>query len=143
MIPQQVQNLQNDGEFRAKCRSYYANGYKDWVITMAVFNCMIQWQGERVGVDLRNPRQIVSLSALGRKLANTTYPTWRFLEEDMAHQLTLHSFIVLQSYGFEPRRADFRPEVVERFLRERMRHFELDLPHQPLFGEPPGDWPEV
>ena len=87
--------------------------------------------------------QVISLEDIGKKLDNTTYPTWRFMDDDMARQMKVHGLLVLRSYGFELRRPDFQPEVVERFLRERMKHFELDLPHKPLFGEPPGDWPDV
>ena len=104
---------------------------------------MIQWQAKRLGIDYRQPMQMISLDRVGKKLDNTTFPTWRFMDEDMAHQMQIHGLIVLQSYGFELRRPNFRPEVVERFLRERMNHFELDLPHRPLFGEPPGDWPDL
>lgn len=143
MIPQQIENLQGDEEFRAQCQVYYEKGYKDWVITMAVWNCMVQWQAERLGIDVRHPKRLISLENARKKLNNTTYPTWLFMEEDLARHMTMHSLVVLESYGFELRRRQFKPEVLEGFLRERMKHFELDLPHKPLFGEPPGNWPDV
>lgn len=51
--------------------------------------------------------------------------------------IATHNMTVLLPYGFQLRRPDFRPEVVERFLHDSMNHFEPDLPHRPLFGEPP------
>jgi len=68
----------------------------------------------------------------------------RFANEQHIEQ-TLRIFDVntLRTYGFEYRRRDYRPEAVQTFLRLRMKHYDLDLPHQPLFGKPPGDWPEV
>jgi hypothetical protein len=41
------------------------------------------------------------------------------------------------------RRPDVEPRAIRAFLRDRMHHYDLDLPHRPLFGTPPGDWPEV
>ncbi len=150
MIPQQIENLQGDEEFRNQCRRYYEARYKDWVIINAVLNCMLQWQAEQLRLDFRNPRQVFSiegvgssLEEIGTRLDNTTYPTWRFADELISVQMKAHSLHALVTYGFEPRRADFKPEVVERFLQERMKHFDFDLPHDPLFGEPPGAWPDT
>jgi hypothetical protein len=142
LISDQIRLLQADQAFRQFCQKLYARGYKDWVIVMAVLNCMMHWVHAHEGKNwwLENA-QSASLEAEGRRLKGTTYPAWRFMEQDMEMYLTMHGVTVLSTYGFELRRPDINPEVVEKFLRCRMNHFEPDLPHSPLFGEPPGDWP--
>ncbi len=142
-ISSQVSALQKDAEFRQLSRSYYDVGYKDWLIISAVFNCMLNWEGHSRGLDFRssNPRE--DLLRLAEGLEDTCYPAWRFEKEEMDRMIATHNMTALLPYGFQVRRPDFRPEVVERFLRDRMNHFEPDLPHRPLFGEPPGDWPDV
>jgi hypothetical protein len=52
------------------------------------------------------------------------------------------NFMALASYGFELRQRTIQPEAVERFLRERLNHYEMDLPHRALFGDKPGTWPK-
>lgn len=141
-IPAQIEKLQADPEFRAHCQSYYARGYKDWVILMAIMNCMMNWRLNYRGIDVRDVAKF-SPEKIGEELNDDTHPTWRFLGEDMERQIDGHGVLVLPTYGFEMRRSDFKPAVIEKFLRERMNHFALDLPHKPLFGEPPGDWPDL
>jgi hypothetical protein len=142
-ISSQVSVLQKDGDFRQLCGSYYDAGYKDWLIISAVLNCMLTWKAHSRGLDLRFSEPREHLLELSEGLEDTCYPAWRFEKEEMDRMIATHNMTALVSYGFQPRRADFRAEVIERFLRERMNHFEFDLPHKPLFGEPPGDWPDV
>jgi hypothetical protein len=83
---------------------------------------------------LKEIKEIISLS--------TESPA-RFAETSLIEQaLRVFDLNCLMTYGFECRRSDYSPEAVRRFLRTRMRHYDLDLPHNPLFGKPPGDWPE-
>jgi hypothetical protein len=49
----------------------------------------------------------------------------------------------LGSAGFELRSRMIEPESVRIFLRDRMDFYSFDLPHPPLFGLPPGHWPEL
>jgi hypothetical protein len=141
-IPSQVAALQLDKDFRSLCKLYYGKGYKDWVILSAVINCMLNWQAQR-HLDLRDAGDRARLPTMANDLNDTVYPAWRFTQEEMDRAVAGHNMAVLLRYGFEPRRADFQPKTVEKFLRERMRHFEADLPHEPLFGDPPGSWPEL
>lgn len=143
-IAKQVKVLQEDTSFRRKCQSFYEKGYKDWVILTAIMNCVLNWKAKEIGLTVspeEDPKQFLELQ---HTLRDTVYPSRRFLGEDMIFQIqVMHGITALKTYGFELRRRDFKPEVVEKFLRERMKHFDFDLPHNPLFGEPPGDWPRI
>ena len=140
-IPSQIAALQADSDFRQLCVDYYEKGYKDWLIISAVYNCMLNWLWNSRGYKPTAPNARQQFAALAEQIDDTTFPAWRFDKEMMDNMIATHNVTALQSYGFQPRRPDFHPDVVERFLRDRMRHFELDLPHVPLFGTPPGDWP--
>jgi hypothetical protein len=140
-IAKQVEALQQDAAFREKCQGYYQRGYKDWVIASAIFNCMLNWRMRELGLVRTEDQQ--RFPELQNMLRDVVYPTSRFLGEDMDSHIQIHCVTALNTYGFELRRRDFKPDVVEKFLRERMRHFDFDLPHSPLFGEPPGNWPRT
>jgi len=144
-IEKQIEVLKKDTAFRDKCREYYNKGYKDWIILTAILNCMLNFKAQEMGLNLdemRTEEGRARFLELSNMLKNTVYPTRRFLEE-IDKQIKFHSILALGTYGFLVRRRDFKPEVVEKFLRERMRHFDFDLSHKPLFSEPPGDWPEI
>jgi len=141
-IPKQVEALQKDPAFREKCKKLYQKGYKDWVILTAILNCMINFKARELGLDLSREEVSSRFSELSEMLQDNVYPTNEFLR-DIDFQIKFHSILALSTYGFEPRRRDFNPEVVEKFLRERMRHFDFDLPHKPLFNELSGCWPEI
>ena len=142
-IAEQVEALQQDAAFREKCQEYYEKGYKDWVIVSVIFNCMINWKAQELGLGLSLEQAQKEFIEARNMLRHIVYPTSQFLREDMDFQIQMHCVTALITYGFEPRRKDFKPNAVEKFLRERMRHFDFDLPHDPLFGDPPGNWPET
>ncbi len=104
---------------------------------------MLNWKGQEFGLDLSSEKDQKQMIELQNKLRETIYPTSRFLGKDMDLHLSFHFGAVLKTYGFEMRRMDFKPDVLEKFLRERLKHFDFDLPHEPLFGEPPGNWPKT
>jgi hypothetical protein len=135
--------LQKDSLFRQECQEYYQRGYKDWVIVGAIFNCMLNWKAHELGIKLPDEKERQSVIELQELLSDALYPTGQFLGKDFDFQIKFHSLLALKSYGFELRRMDFNPEIVEKFLRERMKHFDFDISHRSLFGEPPGDWPSI
>ena len=149
-IEKQVEVLQNDKPFREKCKEYYKIGYKDWIIISAIFNCMLNWKCKELGIEYPNKDYMDKSRQQIDLLREVVYPPERFLDRDIEMRespidfnIKMHFPTVLITYGFEPRRRDFKPEIVEKFLIERMRHLDFDLPHKPLFGEPPGDWPII
>jgi len=142
-ISRQVGMLQKDSAFCKKCQGYYERGYKDWVIVGAIFNCMLNWKARDLGVKLPDEKEKQKVIELRESIHDAVYPTERFLGPDLDLHVKAHSIYALKSYGFEMRRRDFKPEVVEKFLRERMKHFDFDFSHNPLFGDPPGDWPSI
>ena len=145
-IFKQVESLQHNEAFRERCQNYYKEGYKDWVICSAIFNCMLNWKSKENGLEVTpasSNEDKKSFLGLQNKLSDIVYPADRFFGKDMSTHLKLHSVLALKTYGFELRRKDLKPEVVEKFLRQRMKHFDFDLPHKPLFGKPPGNWPKI
>lgn len=141
MIPSQVATLQADEEFRGLCQDYYEQGYKDWLILSAILNAMLNWEANKLGIDPNDSKFLERFALLQETLDDTSYPAWLFDREIMDRMIATHNMTCLHSYGFQIRRSELSPEVVARFLSERMNHFELDLEHQPLFGEPRGEWP--
>jgi len=140
----QVHALQNDIESRILLRSFYPRGYKDWHIVSAVYNIRLNWEFDRLGLDFGSQPSTQQMEQINDIISLSVESPTRFANEQHIEQ-TLRIFDVntLRTYGFEYRRRDYRPEAVQTFLRLRMKHYDLDLPHQPLFGKPPGDWPEV
>ena len=70
-----------------------------------------------------------------------TSPAADFSGQEFEMHFRGHAITCLQAYGFEYRNRRMNDQAVEKFLRERMRDFVLDIPHAPMFGRPPGDWP--
>lgn len=141
-IANQVVVLQQDRAFRRLCQEYYGKGYPDWVVLSAIVNVMMNQKAQESGHDILSfgtNRQLVT-EVLDR-LSDTVYSPRLFHRTIMDSSIGMHCMIALQTYGFSPRRNDFDTAVVEKFLRERMRHFDFDLPHEPIFGDPPGNWP--
>jgi hypothetical protein len=141
----QVEILQADTAFRARCQEYYGQGYPDWVIVSAIGNCVLNWRSEELGLHIPEEDTPENLKRVVLSLEQSpgVYPARRFLARDLDLHVRVHALTALPSYGFRLRRRDVKPEVVERLLRERLRHYDLDLPHEPMFGEPPGAWPEL
>lgn len=140
-LKSQVLVLQSDRDFRVLCSAYYQKGYKDWLILSGIYNCVLNWRAQSHGLDLVDPSTLAKFADLGEEMCENSYPAWRFDKEIMDQMIGIHNVLVLRTYGFEPRRMDFHLDAVERFLRERMDHFSADLPHNSLFGDPPGQWP--
>ena len=84
-----------------------------------------------------------NMTRLLDEVKGVAYPCERFLGFPFDVQLEMHLVTVLVGWGFQLRYGRLATPVVERFLRTRMRHFDHDIPHPALFGEPPGDWPQL
>ncbi|WP_397381355.1 hypothetical protein [Prosthecobacter sp.] len=139
-IANQVSLLQKNDEFLGICRHYYSLGYKDWHILAAVLNHMLNLEADRLKLGW-SPGDMKRRQQVADDLHKIQFPSKMFTRQDMDRCLSLHAMTCLQRYGFEMRNNRVKTEVVERFLRERMMHFTLDIPHLPMFGEPQGSWP--
>ena len=137
-IENQITALQQDQEFRNMCQKYYDKGYPDWVILSAILNCVTNIRIKELGYDIL-PDQDMFIK-ISEQLKNIIYPSDVIMEELDFH-IKFHAIQCLPTYGFEFRRKDIKPEVIENFLRNRMMHYSHDLPHEPMFGEPVGSWP--
>jgi hypothetical protein len=145
-LGKQVYILQKSAAFRTQCSGLYQRGYKDWMILGAVFNYLLQAELQKRGVDISNGQRS---AAIAKELSEDSSLVFETCDADelcgdrFIQFLYTFNMVALASYGFELRRRTFDPGVVEKFLRERLGHFSLDVQHDPLFGAPPGDWPEV
>ncbi|RQW81373.1 MAG: hypothetical protein EHM14_01080 [Methanothrix sp.] len=138
--------LQKDESFCNKCDSYYKKGYKDWILLSVIHNCMLNWKINEIGSPLYKMVDRDELKKLANLLQDFECPTNLFLGDEFDEHIKIYNFTCLRTYGFELRQGTISPEIadsIERFLRDRMNHFRLDLPHNPLFGKPPGEWPDL
>ncbi len=140
-IAEQVEVLQSSEKFLEKCKQYYLVDLPDWVILLAVYNCIYNWLLRDSGHDIEKVEDIAIVEKLKKLIPETLYPEEAFLGADFEGQIKMHPVIVLRTYGFEPRRPSYNIELVDKFLRIRMKHYQIDIPHAPMFGVPAGEWP--
>jgi hypothetical protein len=139
-IESQIRLLQSDPRFLARCEDYYHKGYKDWHILSAILNQMLQIRQCELGNQLRTKQEFEEFKKMALQLKGRVYPVERFLTSELDFMFVTHALTCLHRMGFEER-AGLDQECTRKFLRERMRHFDLDIPHQPMFRSPPGVWP--
>jgi len=146
IIEEQVKLLQHDESFCNQCVSYYKKGYKDWVIVSTIHNCIMNWKANEIGLPLHMIEDREEVKKLVNLPQSVVYPSSLFLGDEFEKNIKIFNLTCLRTYGFELRQSTITPKIegsIERFLRERMNHFNLDIPHDPLFGKPPGEWPKV
>jgi hypothetical protein len=143
ILASQVECLQKDVETRIVFRDFYDQGFKDWHLVSAIFNIRMNWYYGDFKIAMMNPPDSEKLKEIKEIVSLSTERPSRFSDINLI-DLALRIFDVscLATYGFECRRSDYAPDAVRKFLRDRMRHYDLDMPHRPLFGKPPGDWPD-
>jgi hypothetical protein len=140
----QVKLLQDDIESRVVLRSFYDVGYKDWHLLSAIYNIRLNIEMPNLGISLDSPPSRREMKEAEARITQMPAPTSMFYTSSVIENaLRIFDMTTLRTYGFECRRQDYSFDVVQRFLRQRMKHYDLDLPHPPLFGKPPGSWPEV
>jgi hypothetical protein len=143
ILARQVEVLQKDVESRIVFRDFYDQGFKDWHLVSAVFNIRMNWYYGDFQFAMENPPDSDKLNEIKEIISLFTEPPSRFANAGLIEQaLRIFDATVLMSHGFHCRRSDYKHEAVRNFLRNRMRHYDLDIPHQPLFGKPPGNWPD-
>jgi hypothetical protein len=140
---EQVALLQSDDAFLDRCGILYRDGYKDWHILSAIMNRMIAVEAERRQIDQQTSSGRQAYQDLAKNLSGVILPASNFEGRDWDFAFELHAVTCLQTYGFEIRNPRLDTKAVVRFLRERMLHFEHDIPHAPMFGRPPAPWPKV
>ena len=140
-IEAQVEVLQADESFLNQCVTYYSRGCKDWQICSAVYNVVLNKRLHELRLDPTNPANASRMQSFPSEIDGLIYPAAIFEPKIMERAMEMHNLTVLKTYGFELRRAEVDDQAIEEFLRFRMRHFEFDLDHAPLFGRPPGNWP--
>jgi hypothetical protein len=141
-IAPQVALLQQNDDFLSQCATYYERGYKDWHILAAILNYMLNAVAQRRGLGCR-PEDIEPRKKLIDELSKVVLPASEFSGPEFEIHFRGHAMTCLQAYGFEYRNRRVNDATIEKFLRQRMRHYDLDIPHHPIFSKPLGDWPDV
>jgi len=140
----QIAMLQKSQEFVAQTRRLYELGYKDSMIVVIIYNIIMNRHLAEAGVNLLNQSEAVgAMREFVARRIRKTYPVGAFLGAGFERARITFLSTVLITWGFHPRLQVVEPAVIEAFLRHRMRFFELDFPHDPLFDSPPGDWPAI
>jgi hypothetical protein len=139
----QLRVLQSDDEFLGRCQKLYAQGYKDWHILSAIYNRLLTLESKRRGIDLHTHEGREAHKNLSKEILNSTFPPEDFDGAEWELALKMHAITCLGTYGFEHRSGAVSPDAIIAFLRDRMRHFDFDVPHEPMFGPPYGPWPNV
>jgi len=139
----QLAVLRADDDFLRRCEKLYGDGYKDWHILSAIFNHLMRLEANRRGISLETREGQAAYKGLADEVNDITFPASEFDGKEWEFAFTMHAITCLARYGFEQRTAAMRPQAAVDFLRERMLHFELDIPHQPMFTKPLGEWPDI
>jgi hypothetical protein len=132
LLERQVEELQPSRDFCEKGRALYVQGFKDWHLLLIIFNMRLNWNFRdlNLAVDQVSEAQLKTVTEIIR---HSNDRPERFLGDidGLDHALITSDAACLKAYGFEFRRMDYHPQAVRSFLRARMRHFDLDLPHSP------------
>lgn len=142
LLRPQIEKLQSSPEFCEQAEAYYAKGYLDWILLTVALNVMGNCLMHEMFPNPKENNFQIKNSELYKKLKNRVFEPTSFLGKNFEMCLNVTNMTILKTWGFEYRKEAFRPQVVERFLIERMRYFEIDFPHSPLF-RPNGTWPDV
>lgn len=138
----QITNLQRSEGFVLQCEGLYQEGFKDWVLLMAIWNVFFSVELERSGFgNARSEDLGVFFKKFSEMKLKTPLPVEYFLGDRFRFQVCGYEGAVLMSLGFHMRVKRHSPETVHRFLRDRMRMYDFDVPHDALFSNPPGKWP--
>jgi hypothetical protein len=141
-ISEQVVVLQRSKEFCDFASGYYTQ-YRDWTILNGVYNCMLDWRGREVyGVRWLRENPHEQLKVALDRVKGSVYPAFRFVDKVTFERSVLgHLHSALKACGFDLRYARVDNDLVTAFLKDRLGFFDIDYPHKPLFGNPPGEWP--
>jgi hypothetical protein len=137
----QLAVLRADDDFLRRCEKLYADGYKDWHILSAIYNRLLMLESTRRGIDLGTEEGREAHKELADEPMTITFPATEFDGREWEFSFKMHAITCLGRYGFEQRTRAVKPDAIVRFLRDRMRHFDLDIPHEPMFRSPDVPWP--
>ena len=139
----QLAILVADDAFLKRCEQLYADGYKDWHILSAIYNRLLTLESARRRFDLHTHEGREAHKQLANEAFTTTFPASAFDGPAWEFAFKMHAITCLGVYGFEHRSSAISMDAIVAFLRNRMRHFDLDIPHQPMFAPPYSPWPDV
>jgi len=137
----QLAVLRSDDDFLRRCEKLYADGYKDWHILSAILNRLLMLEGRRRRIDLATVEGRDAQVALMKETFTCVFPPAEFDGPEWDMTFKMHALTCLRTYGFEERTRTVQPAAIVKFLRDRMRHFDLDIPHTPMFSGPNVPWP--
>jgi len=145
-IPYTLERLQCSPAFLKTVHQLRAEGWKDWHILIAVLNGVINWRSERTGEN-RGPQQYLRrfnalfdhLMEHGESPDDPLVPPEYFTVDTMRQWLDASIVAMLKQKGGVLRPRGYDPKKLRRIAERRYHYFELDVPHQPLFPDEPGE----
>lgn len=141
----QVAALQKDAAFLAEARGWYSRGYKDWLLVSAIVNGMGNEVMRQLGLVPKPGRPMpkpISSDQMLAAIKDKVLPTSLFLGDNFNRMISMFEIAALGSYELRPRAPQLEPDKLRAFLRDRLEFYDFDFEHAPLFGDPPGNWPE-
>ena len=134
-IPRQLEYLGESKEFAAIVKKLRRDGWKDWHILLSIINQML------------NLKHFIGKTGWYPKTEEEKNEILNFKEEEYFQPFCISEFSEEKLYfhlkgalitgckgmGFEFRKRDIKPGKIEKFLRMRMKYFDLDVPHKTYF----------
>ena len=135
-IPLQLIYLDESKEFAEIVKKLRRDGWKDWHILLSVINRMFNLKHflGKTGWYPKTEEEKKEMLINFKEDENfQPYCVSEFAEKELQFHLKMSLLASCKGLGFEFRRRNIKPEKIEKFLRIRMKFFDLDIPHKTYF----------
>ena len=135
-IPLQLKYLGESKEFAEIVKKLRKEGWKDWHILLSIANRMFNLKNfiGKTGWYPKTEEEKKEVLTNFKEDENfQPYGVSKFAEKELQFHLRMSLLASCKGMGFEFRRRDIKPEKIEKFLRIRMKFFDLDIPHEKYF----------
>lgn len=137
-LPRTLPHLQRSPCFLLLVKRLRNDEWKDWHILQAVFNGVVSWFLEQLGVSQGQRRDqenriVRQLLKDGESLDDPLIPPAYFTYETMELLLNagITTFLAKKGAVFRPRAYNF--QKLRKLAQRRYQYMHLDVPHTPLF----------
>ncbi len=135
-LPRQLKYLKESRDFAAIVKNMRKKGWKDWHILLGTYNAVLNLKHKDAGASDWYPRtdeEKKKMMKFKEEEDFQPYPVSEFTEEKFVQYFHFTLLSVCKTMGFVFRRQDVRIDKIEKFLRQRMLFFELDVDHDKYF----------
>lgn len=134
-IPRQLEYLGKSEEFAEIVKKLRKWGWKDWHILLSVFNLMLNLKHfiGKIGWYPKTEEEEKEIINFKEDEYFQPFCISEFSEEKLYFHLKGALISSCKGMEFEFRRRNIKPEKIEKFLRKRMKYFDLDIPHKTYF----------